>query len=111
MVMLWYGLNNMRKITESAVRAFLDGRKYSNNNTSVEIENRPTGAVVYLLLHHNLIAKREDGKLFITSAGWETSTTKERLNGIPGVNISQKNFAWYLNGEKWINPGTWTEVK
>ena len=27
--------------------------------------------------------------------------TKERLNGLHGVSITQKNFIWYLNGKKW----------
>jgi hypothetical protein len=30
-----------------------------------------------------------------------TTTTKERLNGLNGVNIHQKDFQWYLNGEAW----------
>lgn len=39
--------------------------------------------------------------LEITNAGWATNTTKERLNGIPGVSISQRKGIWYLNGKEW----------
>ena len=36
-----------------------------------------------------------------TNCGWFSNTTKERLNGLPNVNIYQKNFEWFLNGKKW----------
>jgi hypothetical protein len=46
----------------------------------------------------------------ISNAGWFSKTTKERLNGLYGVSISQKAGEWYLNGIKWgghwINPLT-----
>lgn len=52
-------------------------------------------------LHSNLIAKVSIDGLFITNAGWESNTTKERLNGINGVSIQQKKGVWYLNGTEW----------
>jgi len=42
-----------------------------------------------------------NGDLWINDAGWQTVTTKERLNGFPTVNIQQKDFEWFLNGERW----------
>jgi hypothetical protein len=39
--------------------------------------------------------------LRITNCGWFSNTTKERLNAIDGVSIQQKNYEWFLNGEKW----------
>jgi hypothetical protein len=55
-------------------------------------------------LHGNEIAYRyndPERTLSITDAGWQTNTTKERLNGIPNVHIHQKDWVWYLNGEEW----------
>ena len=55
-------------------------------------------------LHGNKIAYRyndPERTLSITNAGWQSVTTKERLNGIPDVSIHQMNFVWYLNGEEW----------
>jgi len=54
-----------------------------------------------LLLHGNVIAQSVDGILRIQTAGYNTATTKERLNGFPTVNIVQKDFQWFLNGEAW----------
>lgn len=98
----------MRKITQQAINAFLNGKAFSLGNTSVSINH--DGAVC-LSLHGNLIAIRyADGKreTEITNASWFTSTTKERLNGIPGVRINQKKGKWYLNGKEW--DGNWIKV-
>lgn len=90
----------MRKITEESVDAFMNARKFKKSN--MEIEVLPN--VTVMRLHGNPIAFRyNDPKrtLSITDAGWSSNTTKERLNGIPNVSIQQKNWEWYLNGEKW----------
>lgn len=87
----------MRQITEQIVRAFEGGysKKISNSETDG----------TSLWLHDNKIAEHRDGGIWITNAGWMSRTTKERLNGITGVSISQKRGEWYLNGNLW--DGSW----
>ena len=92
----------MRKITKQAVDALFSGRNFKAGNTKVE-----NGT---LILHWSAIAKIENGKLFVRSGGYETNTTKERLNGLPNVNIYQKNYQWFLNGIEWQDSSQWTEV-
>ena len=90
----------MRKITEESVAAFNDGRNFKSGNTTVTVLPN----VTVLSLFGNEIAYRyndPERTLSITSAGWESNTTKERLNAIEGVSISQRNFVWYLNGQEW----------
>ena len=90
----------MRKITTESTKAFLNAEPFKKANMEVKVEPN----VTILLLHGNAIAyKYNDPKqtLSITNCGWESNTTKERLNALPNVNISQVNFVWYLNGEKW----------
>ena len=97
----------MRKITQLSIIAFLNAEPFCLNNTIVEVEPN----VTILKLHNNPIAyKYNDPKqtISITNAGWETNTTKERLNAIPGVEIQQINFQWYLNGNLW--DGSLTEI-
>ena len=96
----------MRQITRQAIDAFQRGQYFSSGNTMVEVEGN-----VNLYLHNNLIASWNPilGTLRVTSAGWPTMTTKERLNGLPGVHIQQKAGQWFLNGSKW--DGTMIEVK
>ena len=88
----------MRKITEDAIRAFRNDQNFKRGNTEVRILDNSS----QLLLHGNVIAEYSaDGALWISSAGWETTTTKERLNGLPNVSIHQKDFQWFLNGVAW----------
>ena len=88
----------MRKITQESVKNFIDGVPFKKSNMSVTRE----GTIYYLKLHGNKIAARlEDGRMWISNAGWDTPTTKERLNGLPGVNIIQRNWNWILNGMQW----------
>lgn len=95
----------MRQITKDAIKAFMRRETFSRDNTQVAIHPTDT----QLLLHGHLIATIDlMGNIKITNAGWATNTTKERLNGIPGVSIHQKNFKWYLNGKEWN--GEWTTV-
>jgi len=90
----------MRKITSEAVKNFLNSIEFKKDNTKVEVlEN-----VTILKLYNNSIAfKYNDPEktLSISTCGWITNTTKDRLNGIPGVNLSTKKGILYLNGSEW----------
>jgi hypothetical protein len=90
----------MRRITQESINSFNNGQSFKKGNTAVIID----GNIVRLSLHGNVIASRninEPDYITITNCGWSTNTTKERLNGLDGVSIVQKDFSWYLNGELW----------
>lgn len=90
----------MRKITEQSIEAFYNAEPFKSGN--MEIKVLPN--VTVMLLHGNEIAYRYNDPnktLSITNAGWESNTTKERLNGLEGVSIQQKKGVWYLNGKEW----------
>lgn len=92
----------MRKITKEIVAAFM-------NHETKRIGNSGTNGTV-LFLHDNAIAKwDEEGRLWVTNAGWNSSTTKERLNGLPGVRVNVRQGQLYLNDQPW--DGSWTEVR
>lgn len=94
-----------RKITQESVSAFLAGRKFSKSNMSVTEE----GGTFRLKLHGNTIATIDElGVLSVSNAGWASNTTRERLNGIPGVHVKQRNWEWFLNGESW--DGRWKRI-
>ena len=95
----------MRKITREAYEAFISKEPFAKSNTAVHVAE---DGDVALFLHGNIIAKQVGGTLSITSAGYPTNTTKERLNAFPGVSIHQKKGVWFLNDIFW--DGSWTEV-
>ena len=88
----------MRKITEEAIEAFIDGKRFKKRNTEVYEGEFTT----FLILHSNVIAYRyDDGSIEITTCGWNTPTTRERLNGIPGVHVRSLKKQLYLNNQEW----------
>jgi hypothetical protein len=90
----------MRAITQNAINAFLSAQKFRNDNTIVEVKEN----VTVLKLHGHSIAylyNDTERTLSITNCGWFSNTTKERLNGLPNVQIVQKKGVWYLNGNEW----------
>ena len=97
----------MRKITQKACNAFECQRNFKRGNTEVKrfINNQVN---MEYRLHGNLIAYSNSNGIFISNAGYKTNTTKERLNGLTGVHIQQKDFVWYLNGEEWN--GDWIRI-
>lgn len=93
----------MRKITTEAVNAFMNYKDYKNDNTEVIVNHYGS----YLRLHGNLIAVFNNNtcpdnpnKISVSLAGWNTMTTRERLNGIPGVSVGTRKGIAYLNGQQ-----------
>jgi hypothetical protein len=94
----------MKQVTKNAVATFNNKGNGTFSNTKVVTEN----GVTSMFLFGNKIAEEKEGVLRITNAGWESNTTKERLNALNGVNINQKNFVWFLNGQEWN--GNWKQI-
>jgi len=90
----------MRIIEKMMNRAILNSENWSKDNTRVEYDAQNEISRVYL--HGNLIA--EIGECFVTlyDGGWQTPTTKSRINailaehGVPGEYVFQQNFQWFV---------------
>ncbi len=85
----------MRKETYKIAKAFYNRRPASAART------KTNGDVVWL--HDNLIASINWATqcIAISDAGWQTNTTKSRLNALlqglgNRAHIHQKNFVWHL---------------
>lgn len=90
----------MKQITNDSINAFMNAKPFNRQNMSVKVLPN----VTILKLHNNAIAYKyndPEKTLSITNCGWFSKTTKERLNGLPNVNIYQKAFKWFLNGKEW----------
>jgi len=90
----------MRAITRQSIKAFMNAEPFKKSNMEVEVLPN----VTVLKLFGNRIAYRyndPERTLSITNCGWDTPTTKERLNALPNVSIQQVNYEWFLNGKKW----------
>lgn len=76
----------MRKVTREAAQALEGSYCMSSGNTTVALESKQGNTGGYLVsvlkLHGNVIAEYETYTLRLSDCGWQTATTKERLNGI-----------------------------
>ena len=92
----------MRKIEQQMNRAIANRTDWSSSNTRVEFNDSTNCSSVFLHGHniatfdHNLKAVK------ISSCGWQTVTTKSRLNAILsevkyGCSVFQKQWNWYVS--------------
>ena len=92
----------MRKIERQMNFALSNKGNFSSSNTSVSYH--PSENLSEVRLHGHLIAWFDHTKqtLALSSCGWETNTTKSRLNALLhecfyGYTIFQKNWVWYVS--------------
>lgn len=94
----------MRKIEQQMNAAVRNRRDWRSGNTSVD--NTDHGVVVRLHGHKICVLNddNESGKtqLAITDAGWQTATTKSRINALlseftRGARVYQEQFEWFLS--------------
>ena len=85
-----------RQITKEIVKAFMNDVAKRINNSEVHTDFISTR--LYLFNNCIAIKKKDTGKIEVSMAGYPTVTTRERLNGIPGCRVYQKNGVQYLNG-------------
>ena len=91
----------MRKIETQMNSAIANRENFSKANTTVSIDDR----VASVYLHGTLIAREGDTFVQILDGGWQSVTTKSRLNALlsqvtPDGGVFQKDFTWYYNSSK-----------
>ena len=90
----------MRKIEHLMNEAITNGLNWKCGNTKV-VTDQDNVSSVYL--HNNLIAKVGDDWVQLFDGGWQSNTTKSRLNAILKVHaidgecVVQKNFKWFVH--------------
>ena len=88
----------MRKIESQMNNAISNQINWSNANTQVTTE----GDVSRVFLHGNQIATIGRNYVQLFDGGYQSKTTKSRLNailaehGVPGEYVFQKDFQWFV---------------
>ena len=88
----------MRKIESQMIAAIKGNKNWSSGNTQVVTND----GVSTVYLHGNKIALIDDTSMTIFDGGWQSNTTKSRLNAlcaefcIAGECVFQSNFLWYV---------------
>ncbi len=91
----------MRKIETQMNAAISNNLNWSKDNTRVEFDPETNESTVYL--HGNKIAVVGDDFVQIFDGGYQSNTTKSRLNailsehGIKGEGVFQRDWKWYVH--------------
>ena len=95
----------MRKIETQMIDAINNNQDWQSANTCVHYD--PSSGVSRVYLHGNKIAEVGDNYLTLFDAGYQTQTTKSRLNAILGEfgytcgtkreYVFQKQYEWFVN--------------
>lgn len=88
-------------------------KSWKSGNTEVRVVKKDTVTIVCVYLNENRICEVyecEDGytEMMFSLAGWNTTTTRSRLNAL-GIEVSQKKGKPMWNGG-YINPYGWYDA-
>ena len=89
----------MRKIESQMNAAITAKSDWKSGNTEVHFQD----GVSFVFLHGNMIAQVGDNFVRLFDGGFQSNTTKSRLNailqghGLPGECVFQKNWTWFVN--------------
>ena len=89
----------MRKVEATMNSMIRNGIAWSDGNTCTTYDQKGN-CLVYL--HGNHIATVGDSFMAIFDGGYQSNTTKSRLNAlldefVPSMGIFQKNWTWFLS--------------
>lgn len=79
----------------------MDKRKVGNNTWLLRDAER-----VHVRLHNtNILTYTADNRVILNSGGWETVTTKDRMNSFLGWGtIQSERSVWYVHARFWLSP-------
>ena len=89
----------MRIIEKNMLKAITNNKNWSSGNTTVRTDDNNESRV---FLHGNHIATVTEDDIILFDGGWQSVTTKSRLNALcdkfcmTGEGVFQKNYKWYV---------------
>ena len=95
----------MRKIEQQMINAIKSETDWKSGNTKVVnfFNDGDKCVVSSVFLHGNKIAEVTDTDMTIFDGGWQSNTTKSRLNALcdefchAGEGVFQKDFKWFVS--------------
>jgi len=92
----------MRKLERQMNMAITHKTDWSGSNTQVNYNSNTNCSSIYLHGHQIATVDHNQKAVKLSSCGYETTTTKSRLNAILeevkyGCKVFQKNFNWFVS--------------
>jgi len=74
------------------LRDVVNSRKIGNNTFEITYEN---GDRAIRLHYTDVVTTHPDGSYTLDSGGWDTVTTKQRMNQYSNASVWQEGYTWY----------------
>ena len=92
----------MNKLETRMCKAIVNKNDWSFSNTIVEYNSNTDCSAIMLYGNHIATVDHNTNAVKLSSCGWETNTTKSRLNAILdevmyGARVYQRAFNWFLS--------------
>lgn len=82
-----------------------DEKKIGHNTIAHRVYDHATGREgIAIRLHHtDVVTFYSDGGIVLNSGGWQSVTTKDRMNAVlpASIRVSQKNYVWSVQLGGW----------
>ena len=98
----------MRQIEQQMIDAIKQRKDWKKDNTAVYYDS--TIGITSVHLHCNHIASISDEEVEVYDGGWQSNTTKSRLNAIINglcdgftCSVYQHKFEWFITDDKLIH--------
>lgn len=92
----------MARMNTGTIRSFfaaqsaLRGRSERTIGHNTTIRQRLDGAIAVRYHATDIIVYHANGDTVLSSGGWRTNTTKQRLNALTTASIYQHQYVWYI---------------
>ena len=85
-----------------AIRSLLSGGSTNWASSNTMVSKNENNGNISVFLHGNLIATLNNDFVAIYDGGWQSNTTKCRLNALlsefrPHTRVFQKNYEWFIS--------------
>jgi len=102
-------MRQIEKQMNMAIRSLLSGGSTNWAGSNTTVTKNPNNGNVTVLLHGNHIATLNNDFVAIYDGGWQSNTTKSRLNALlseftyNGLSLVQRNWTWFLRDNDFTN--------
>ena len=91
-----YGRRSQTVFSYGDAVAFLGNRQQKKLGNNTYMHNLPNGDIAVRLHSTDIVEIHPDGSYTLNTGGWQTGTTKDRINGYSPARIIQEKGIWYI---------------
>ncbi len=94
---MYYATRTTKAQSLCGLQDVVNSRKIGNNTFEITYEN---GDRAIRLHYTDVVTTHPDGSYTLDSGGWDTVTTKQRMNQYSNASVWQEDYTWYVQSNR-----------